>query len=135
MKRATWSMAGSVSKYLAGSFTPTPGRRSRNCCGRTSRVTAAVELLDVRKSYGGYAAVDGISFAIPPAHIFGLLGPNGAGKTSTIRMMIGITSPDSGAVRLFGEPLHRRVLHRVGYLPKNAAFDATLRVTPNWDFS
>ncbi len=40
-----------------------------------------------------------LSFNIPEGEIFGLLGPNGAGKTSSIRMMIGITVPDSGAVR------------------------------------
>jgi ABC-2 type transport system ATP-binding protein len=97
-------------------------------------VTAAVELLDVRKSYGGYAAVDGISFAIPPAHIFGLLGPNGAGKTSTIRMMIGITSPDSGSVRLFGEPLRRRALRRVGYLPEERGLYRRMTVGANLIF-
>ena len=97
-------------------------------------MTPTVELLEVRKSYGGYAAVDGISFSIPPAHIFGLLGPNGAGKTSTIRMMIGITSPDSGAVRLFGEPLHRRVLHRVGYLPEERGLYRHMTVSANLVF-
>jgi ABC-2 type transport system ATP-binding protein len=97
-------------------------------------VTAAVELLDVRKSYGGYAAVDGISFAIPPAHIFGLLGPNGAGKTSTIRMMIGITSPDSGSVRLFGEPLRRGALRRVGYLPEERGLYRRMTVGANLVF-
>ena len=97
-------------------------------------MTPTVELLEVRKSYGGYAAVDGISFSIPPAHIFGLLGPNGAGKTSTIRMMIGITSPDSGAVRLFGEPLHRRVLHRVGYLPEERGLYRRMTVAANLVF-
>src|ERR1035437_6351905 len=71
-----------------------------------------VELLRVRKSYGSFTAVDDLSLEIPPAHIFGLLGPNGAGKTSTIRMMIGITAPDSGCVRIFGEPFRRRVLRR-----------------------
>jgi len=97
-------------------------------------VTAAVELLDVRKSYGGYAAVDGISFAIPPAHIFGLLGPNGAGKTSTIRMMIGITSPDSGSVRLFGERLRRSALRRVGYLPEERGLYRRMTVGANLVF-
>jgi len=97
-------------------------------------VTAAVELLDVRKSYGGYAAVDGISFAIPPAHIFGLLGPNGAGKTSTIRMMIGITSPDSGSVRLFGERLRRGALRRVGYLPEERGLYRRMTVGANLVF-
>jgi ABC-2 type transport system ATP-binding protein len=97
-------------------------------------VTPAVELLEVRKSYGGFAAVDGISFSIPPAHIFGLLGPNGAGKTSTIRMMIGITSPDSGVVRLFGEPLRRRALRRVGYLPEERGLYRRMTVGANLVF-
>ncbi len=97
-------------------------------------MTPAVELLEVRKSYGGYAAVDGISFAIPPAHIFGLLGPNGAGKTSTIRMMIGITSPDSGVVRVFGEPFRRRVLRRVGYLPEERGLYRRMTVGANLIF-
>jgi ABC-2 type transport system ATP-binding protein len=97
-------------------------------------VTPTVELLEVRKSYGGFAAVDGISFSIPPAHIFGLLGPNGAGKTSTIRMMIGITSPDSGVVRLFGEPLRRRALRRVGYLPEERGLYRRMTVGANLVF-
>jgi ABC-2 type transport system ATP-binding protein len=97
-------------------------------------VTPTVELLEVRKSYGGYAAVDGISFAIPPAQIFGLLGPNGAGKTSTIRMMIGMTSPDSGSVRIFGEPLRRRTLRRVGYLPEERGLYRRMTVGANLVF-
>jgi ABC-2 type transport system ATP-binding protein len=97
-------------------------------------VTPAVQLIGVRKSYGGFAAVDGISFAIPPAHIFGLLGPNGAGKTTTIRMMIGITSPDSGAVRIFGEPFRRRVLRRVGYLPEERGLYRRMTVGANLIF-
>ncbi len=77
-----------------------------------------VELIRVRKQYGNFTAVDDISFQIAPGTVFGLLGPNGAGKTSTIRMMIGITVPDSGEVRLFGEPFRRELLQRVGYLPE-----------------
>ena len=53
-----------------------------------------------------------------PGTMFGLLGPNGAGKTSTIRMMIGITVPDSGAVSVFERPFDRAALKRVGYLPE-----------------
>ena len=97
-------------------------------------MTPAVELIEVRKSYGGFPAVDGLSFQIPPAHIFGLLGPNGAGKTSTIRMMIGITSPDSGTVRLFGEQLRRRALHRVGYLPEERGLYRRMTVGDNLVF-
>ncbi len=97
-------------------------------------MTPAVELLEVRKSYGGYVAVDGLSFSILPAHIFGLLGPNGAGKTSTIRMMIGITSPDSGSVQLFGEPLRRRAFRRVGYLPEERGLYRRMTVGANLVF-
>jgi ABC-2 type transport system ATP-binding protein len=97
-------------------------------------VTPTVELLGVRKSYGGYAAVDGLSFEIPAGHIFGLLGPNGAGKTSTIRMMIGITWPDSGSVRVFGEPLQRRALRRIGYLPEERGLYRRMTVGANLIF-
>jgi ABC-2 type transport system ATP-binding protein len=97
-------------------------------------VTPTVELLRVRKSYGGFTAVDDLSFEIPPARIFGLLGPNGAGKTSTIRMMIGITAPDSGSVRIFGEPLRRRALRRVGYLPEERGLYRRMTVGDNLVF-
>ena len=55
-----------------------------------------LELDRVTKAYDDFIAVDNLSFKIPEGEIFGLLGPNGAGKTSSIRMMIGITVPDSG---------------------------------------
>jgi ABC-2 type transport system ATP-binding protein len=79
---------------------------------------AAVELVSVSKSYDDVAAVTALSFAVTRGQIFSLLGPNGAGKTSTLRMMVGITMPDGGEVRLFGQPFDRRNLARVGYLPE-----------------
>ena len=88
----------------------------------------AVELRDVRKTYDTFVAVDKLSFDIPAGKIFGLLGPNGAGKTSTIRMMLGITIPDSGAVTMFGERFHRALLHRVGYLPEERGLYKKMKV-------
>ncbi|MCU1284243.1 MAG: efflux transporter, ATP-binding protein [Acidobacteriales bacterium] len=79
---------------------------------------STVELKNVCKAYDKFIAVDDLSFSIAPGTMFGLLGPNGAGKTSTIRMMIGITMPDSGEVRMFGQPFTRDILKRVGYLPE-----------------
>jgi ABC-2 type transport system ATP-binding protein len=78
----------------------------------------SLELLDVRKSYGKFAAVNGVSLAVPTGSIFGLLGPNGAGKTSTLRMIMDITAPDSGEIRFFGHPRGSADLRRVGYLPE-----------------
>jgi ABC-2 type transport system ATP-binding protein len=60
--------------------------------------------------------------------MFGLLGPNGAGKTSSIRMMMGITMPDSGSVRLFDKPFARRSLERVGYLPEERGLYKKMKV-------
>jgi ABC-2 type transport system ATP-binding protein len=77
-----------------------------------------VQLDHVRKAYDTKVAVEDLSFVVEPGTMFGLLGPNGSGKTSTIRMMIGITVPDSGSVSLFGKPFERSMLSRVGYLPE-----------------
>src|ERR1700709_1944457 len=79
---------------------------------------AIVELEKVRKAYDTKIAVDSLSFRIEQGSMFGLLRPNGSGKTSSIRMMIGMTLPDSGSVSLFGQPFDRKNLHRVGYLPE-----------------
>jgi ABC-2 type transport system ATP-binding protein len=77
-----------------------------------------VQMDHVRKVYDTKVAVEDLSFKVEPGTMFGLLGPNGSGKTSSIRMMIGITVPDSGSVSLFGSPFTRSMLSRVGYLPE-----------------
>ncbi|MDH3746237.1 MAG: ATP-binding cassette domain-containing protein [Acidobacteriota bacterium] len=81
-------------------------------------MSPSVELRDLRKSYGKFTAVDGISLEIPNGSIFGLLGPNGAGKTTTIRMLMDIIAPDSGAIHFFGRERRPQDLRRVGYLPE-----------------
>lgn len=78
----------------------------------------ALELKFVCKSYDGVVAVDQLSLAISQGSIYGLLGPNGAGKTTVLRMMVGILIPDQGSVCVFGEPLERRHLKTIGYLPE-----------------
>jgi ABC-2 type transport system ATP-binding protein len=62
----------------------------------------ALELRDLRKSFGATQAVDGISLRVEPGEIVAFLGPNGAGKTTTIDMMLGLARPDSGSVAVFG---------------------------------
>ena len=81
-------------------------------------MTPILELRNVRKAYGKFVAVDGVTMAVPPGSIFGLLGPNGAGKTSSIRMIMNITAPDSGEVLVFGHPRTAADLRRIGYLPE-----------------
>jgi ABC-2 type transport system ATP-binding protein len=89
---------------------------------------AVVELAGVTKAYENKVAVSDLSMAIDAGHIFGLLGPNGAGKTSSIRMMMGITVPDSGRISLFGKPFERNSLKRVGYLPEERGLYKKMKV-------
>ena len=87
-----------------------------------------VELVGVTKAYENKVAVSNLSLAIDAGQMFGLLGPNGAGKTSSIRMMMGITIPDSGRVNLFNQPFERSNLDRVGYLPEERGLYRKMKV-------
>lgn len=87
-----------------------------------------VELAGVTKAYDTKIAVNNLSLTIEAGQMFGLLGPNGAGKTSSIRMMMGITIPDSGKVNLFDRPFERTSLNRVGYLPEERGLYKKMKV-------
>jgi ABC-2 type transport system ATP-binding protein len=72
----------------------------------------------LRKVFRGFAAVDGVSFDMAPGEILGLLGPNGAGKTTIIHMLLGLTTPTAGRIRIFGLDLcgHRsRIIEEVNF--------------------
>jgi ABC-2 type transport system ATP-binding protein len=87
-----------------------------------------VELAGVTKAYESKIAVRDLSLSIEAGQMFGLLGPNGAGKTSSIRMMMGITMPDSGTVKLFDKPFERSTLERVGYLAEERGLYKKMKV-------
>ena len=80
-----------------------------------------VELNKICKNYDEFVAVDHLSLVIQPGEVYGLLGPNGAGKTSTLRMMIGITVPDSGVCRCLGKLFGERTRSGLATCPRNAA--------------
>jgi len=84
-----------------------------------------IELVDLTKRYGTFTAVDQLNLTIQKGEIFGLLGPNGAGKSTTILMMMGLTEPDSGSVKVCrinstSNPID--VKRKVGYLPEDVGF-------------
>ncbi len=86
---------------------------------------------DFRKAYGAVVAVDGISFQVQRAEIFGLLGPNGAGKTSTLECLEGIRRPDGGALRILNiapdrEP--RKLRNLIGVQLQTSGLPASMRV-------
>jgi ABC-2 type transport system ATP-binding protein len=88
-------------------------------------MTAVIETENLTKRYRDLIAVNGLSFSVDQGEIFGFLGPNGAGKTTTILMLLGLTEPSGGRVRVCGfDPTHQplEVKRRVGYLPENPGF-------------
>jgi ABC-2 type transport system ATP-binding protein len=92
---------------------------------------SAIEVQELKKTYGAVRAVDGISFTVGRGEIFGMLGPNGAGKTTTTEILEGLRPPDSGAVRVLGldvarEP--RRIKERIGVQLQNTALYPRLTV-------
>ena len=80
----------------------------------------AIEIHDLRKSFGTVQALDGLDLTVQPGEIRGFLGPNGAGKSTTIRVLLGLLRTDSGSARLFGGDVWRDAveLHkRITYVP------------------
>lgn len=99
--------------------------------------SSVVEVRNLSKQFGAFTAVDGISFDIGRGEILGLLGPNGAGKTTTFQMMLGLVTPTSGSIRMFGLDLqsHREtILQQVNFsstyisLPYSLTVEENLRV-------
>jgi len=95
---------------------------------------AVVEVRNLTKRFGEFTAVDGISFDIRPGEILGLLGPNGAGKTTTIQMLLGLVTPTSGSIRMFGRDLatHREeILQQVNFSSTYISMPYALTVEEN----
>ena len=92
---------------------------------------------NLRKAFGDFVAVDGVSFEVRPGEIVGLVGPNGAGKTTTISMILGVLQPTAGEVRIDGVDLFKqrgKALAHTNFgtayapLPGNLTVEQNLRV-------
>ncbi|HSM57079.1 MAG TPA: ABC transporter ATP-binding protein [Candidatus Sulfomarinibacteraceae bacterium] len=93
-----------------------------------------IETQHLSKHYGDFVAVRDLNLAIEAGEVFGLLGPNGSGKTTTILMLLGLTEPTAGRVRVLGyDPVRRplSVKARVGYLPDQVGFYERLTAREN----
>jgi len=93
-----------------------------------------LELDQLLKDFDGKKAVDNISFTMKRGEILGLLGPNGAGKTTTLRMILNIIAPDSGSIKILGEPFSEKVKERIGYLPEERGLYRKMKVFETLQF-
>ncbi len=101
--------------------------------GRRASVTP-LSVSALRKSYDGREVVAGLGFELHRGECYGLLGPNGAGKTTTLRCCLGLTAPDSGTIRLAGEPVPQRAREaraRIGVVPQFDNLDPDFTAAEN----
>jgi len=90
-------------------------------------VASAIETNQLRKVFGDYAAVKGLTLQVMQGEVFGFLGPNGAGKTTSMKMLLGLVAPTSGSGSLLGKTIgNRDVMSRVGFLPEHFRFQEWL---------
>ncbi len=96
-----------------------------------------IEVHELRRFFGSFQAVKGISFSVSRGEVFGLLGANGAGKSTTFRMLCGLLSASSGTLRVAGVDLHTArsaARARIGYVAQKFALYGNLSVAQNLRF-
>lgn len=118
-------------------FNPAPIKKSHPL-GDTGQegvgTQAVIEVKNLVKSFGGFHAVDGISFSVQRGEIFGFLGANGAGKTTAMRMLAGLSQPTSGEGHVVGFDIrteHEQIKRHIGYMSQRFSLYDDLTVAEN----
>lgn len=96
-----------------------------------------IQVENLSRQFGGFTAVDNLSFTVKPGEILGFLGPNGAGKSTTMKMLTGFLRPSSGRVLVFGHDIWQNPLPAkkiMGYLPEGAPSYGEMTVQGFLDF-
>lgn len=96
-----------------------------------------VRIRNLRKTYGNYQALRGLTMEIAPGELFGFVGPNGAGKTTTMKIIAGLMRPDSGEVRVADHLLSgntNQIWERIGYVPDFFGVYDDLRIQEYLEF-
>ena len=105
--------------------------------GRAAMTALAIDVHDLRKSFGPRRVIDGLTLQVPEGEICGFLGGNGSGKTTTIRMLCGLLRPDGGGGTCLGMDLLRdapRIRLQIGYMTQRFSFYGDLTVAENLEF-
>lgn len=96
-----------------------------------------IKIENLKRSYVDIIAVNGVSYSVAQGEMFGLVGPDGAGKTTTIRMLIGLLKPDSGAATVLGYDIitqKNKIKDEIGYLSQRFSLYGDLTIDENIEF-
>jgi len=99
-----------------------------------TETSAAIVVRDLTRTFGGFTAVDRITFAVSTGEVFGFLGANGAGKTTAIRMLTGLLAPTSGQATIAGYDVYRQaeqIKRAIGYMSQRFSLYEDLTVREN----
>jgi ABC-2 type transport system ATP-binding protein len=116
---------------------PPPSAASEVIAADAKPGAVMIEVRDVKRRFGDFYAVDGISFDVRRGEVFGLLGPNGAGKSTTFRMLCGLLPASAGTLRVAGVDLRRAAAAargRIGYMSQKFSLYGNLSVRQNLEF-
>jgi ABC-type multidrug transport system ATPase subunit len=109
-----------------------PGYRAGYAAGvalpdaRTASPAMDLQAVGLRVEAGGSVLIDGVGLRVPAGQLCGIIGPSGAGKSTLIRVLLGLTEPSRGELRLGGRPI--REAGAIGYVPQDDALHGTLTV-------
>jgi zinc transport system ATP-binding protein len=84
---------------------------------------AAIEVDGLAVRFGGHEVLEDLRFSVPEGSLLSIVGPNGAGKTTLLRVLLGLTSPDRGVVRVLGEDPRAARAERIAYVPQLKTLD------------
>ena len=97
----------------------------------------AIDVAGLTKSFGGRTVVHDLSLQVPKGEIYGFLGPNGSGKTTTLRMLCGLLTPDTGQGTCLGYDIRTEadeIKRNVGYMTQRFSLYADLSIRENLEF-
>ena len=90
--------------------------------------THSVTFASTRKQFGSLVALDSLNLQIPRGCVYGFIGPNGAGKTTAMRILVGISKPTSGTIKVLDSDHVKDVRHLIGYLPEEKGLYKRMKV-------
>ena len=125
----------------AASTQPQPAKSTQAGSGKSATAPSPkaqdlISVHEVRKRFGDFEALKGVSFAVSPGEIVGLIGANGAGKSTSMRIILGLEAATSGQVSVLGQrPGSLRVRKHLGYVPQFVGLAPSLSASENLSFN